>query len=131
MKIRLDYVTNSSSSSFLIALKNIENEEIKKKFNEVCGEWVKGLLLNGDKITTIEELNECAENRGWEIDNEEGYGYKEYIKSKELIEKGNVIIENTTDWQNTESEIIGELYELFSKLGEETGVIPIATDLDY
>jgi hypothetical protein len=96
MKIRNDFVTNSSSSSFVIAYKNVDNNQLLDKIIEALG----GKFV----ITTKEELDKYyVDNYGWkdetleEILDENDYrkdSYEEYLKS---IQNGFKIYMNTVE----------------------------------
>jgi len=50
VKIRTDFVTNSSSTSFVIGLKNIKHDELKEK--------IKGIILQKCISVSVDEINQ-------------------------------------------------------------------------
>lgn len=97
MKLRNSFVTNSSSSSFIISSKSKDNKI--------------QLILEVDldksadkKITTIEELNEYADYN-WDYNpndpKSDDYMKEEYDKMKKAIEDGNILFEL---WGSNESD---------------------------
>lgn len=67
MKVRLDFVTNSSSSSYIVATKN-DDKHLMEQMDIILLKWVKEMLLGQESIKTLDELNKFAKERGWEDD---------------------------------------------------------------
>lgn len=57
MKIRKDYVTNSSSANYVLAFKSGKPKELNQKQKEAICEYVSRMILNGD-ILEGEELED-------------------------------------------------------------------------
>lgn len=131
MKIRLDYVTNSSSSSFLIARKN----ELSEKQKEQLLEFAENLL--GKKIAgTKEELdNYYIRNCDAELDengeiSKYSWYYNEYQKALDAINKGFVIYQGRVSFE--EDYAIYRTYRhLFCAMDDNENYIAIKTDLSY
>jgi hypothetical protein len=104
MKIRFDYVTNSSSASYVISCKEILNkEELKKYLQEEYGK--QGLKVMDEYIFTGKEIKEGFYENDYlsvskkdieELDNE-----KEYLYVNEDIEGGNALASITIELRNT------------------------------
>lgn len=102
MKVRQGFVSNSSSSSFILSL---PNEERKVTVTVET-------MLGGDFIRTEEELLKFAKDRWWI--NEEGeftepeYYEEKYNKLLEKIREGRVILDLTVSYHNEHlNEILG------------------------
>ena len=110
MKIRLDNVTNSSSSGFVVSLRKGEIESFKDYMNELDkhedaqNEGVRIYVI----AQTIEELNAYVDERpvDWitkatavQIDN---MSERNYNFCKEVIEEGGVAVECWVDYNVTE-----------------------------
>lgn len=97
MKIRKGFVTNSSSSSFIIAIKNnLEEESMKvfldNMFKDSCSDkekYEKDILWNYG-YNSVEELKE------------DSYIYKEYQKSIKAIEEGYSIVCESVEYDAVE-----------------------------
>jgi len=132
MKQRLDYVTNSSSSSFLIA----RSEDLSEKQKENILEAVKG-ILGSEVIRTKNELKKYFEENYYEEFDEDGkmidtesYLYDRYMRALEALEKGLSIycgsVSFEGDWE------VGNIYNaLFNALDDGKNFIDIDTSLEY
>ena len=86
MKIRNGFVSNSSSSSFIVGIKDGKKTSTKVKL-----EIEVDLASYGTKINSIEELiHYCTSERCYDL--EDLKDNKEYTQSKKIIEKGGMVI---------------------------------------
>lgn len=132
MKIRNDYVTNSSSSSYVIAYKSlpeIDEETLKKyPFLKNYGKLIETVLFTeGDNDTTAGTVSRTKEEYdenfiseyGWRdnttvesILKDDGYLVDMYNKSIEYLEKGFNILDKRVDYNDTYCQnMIRELAE--------------------
>ena len=120
MKHRLSFVTNSSSSSFVLAVKN---EGFLTSGNSALETFVKNIVFSdAEVIRTVEELKSFAKGNIFYagsdeeleqiLENPDGYEYeaKEYKKLLKLINDGFMIVEKTID--NHEENMINLLCEI-------------------
>ena len=131
MKIRSTFVTNSSSSSFVVAYKSlpeIDEETLAKyPFLKNYGKLIEVVLFtengycestSGVVSRTKEEYDEnFIENYGWtrnttleEILEDDGWLAKMYNKAIEYLEKGYYILDKQVDYNDEYFENI--IYEL-------------------
>lgn len=121
MKIKTDFITNSSSSSFIIAMQGtveVDDETLKRyPFIAKHMELISKILLSGDTFSSVKELDEYfLDQYAWgDIDTiekvlEDSYQAPLYNKCKEMLEKGFLIFEKCVEY--SETEITNILYSL-------------------
>lgn len=132
MKIRIDYVTNSSSSSYVIAYKSlpeIDEETLKKyPFLKNYGKLIETVLFTeGDNDTTAGTVSRTKEEYddnfiseyGWRdnttvesILKDDDYLVDMYNRAIEYLEKGFNILDKRVDYNDTYCQnMIRELAE--------------------
>ncbi len=123
MKIRTDFVANSSSSSFVLARKGALNE--KQKAAVIA--YIEENLL-GRRVESMEQLQQFAEENGFREDSEL------FQESREYLEKGYVISGDTIDFECMFGEEYVCVLENIWRILEENGegnFVGVDTDLSY
>lgn len=132
MKIRKGFVTNSSSSSFILAKRNNDFTEEQK---EAIFAYVKDHMLGRTRISTKEQLDEYYKRYGLfkqngKIDEDEYY-YDEYMELLGLIQKGYSIYKGDVSFDESElAYLYGGLWESIKQVDPED-FIGVDTDLSY
>ena len=124
MKIRSDYVTNSSSSSFLLAHKGKLNERQKKAILDYVESAFFGTQLL-DSNCSEEEYQEVA--KGWDFNENQD---KEIRKA---LSQGNNLYAGGVDFYDDydHSSLYYDIWDLAEKNADPDSFIPIDTDLYY
>jgi len=124
MKIRLDFVTNSSSSSYLLARKG--NGELSKAGREKLADLLIKRFL-GD-METYEGLT--AEN----IESHEDFPYDDgevFDAAKSALKDGFEVVQGYIESDNAENMLTSLLEDVFAVLREEANYRVLDDELGY
>jgi hypothetical protein len=129
MKIRSSFVANSSSSSFIIAVKDFSKIEISPEWIQPMIKKVFNKLLNGDQYSDIVKLNEYFKDRylsrnATDEDLKEALQEDEYLKSLydrciESINKGYIVVFKEVDYHD---ETTTEIFESLPTEADDNGI---------
>lgn len=134
MTIRSDYVTNSSSSSFILARKSQLTDEQKEK----AVRFIENRLLGKKIASTKEELiqyireqeGDKAVDDDGNIDEDYVYDSEKYKEAFEAIDNGLAIYGGWISFEddNSVADIYTDIWELME---DDDNFIGIDTDLSY
>ncbi len=133
MKTRLGFVTNSSSSSFILAT----GKEFTKEQDEIILNYAKEILLGNVVASTKEELDEFFKSfydidvskKDWE-DSCSVNRAKYYKEAKKAIEEGKEIRIGRVDFEESDWDLADVYRSLWKRL-ENTDFQGIETSLSY
>ena len=128
MKIRTDFVTNSSSSSFIVARK----PEFTKEQEKLILDFVKDEMLGDLVATTKEELDKHFEEDVNSDDFKNCYLYTYYKESLDAINRGLSVYRGRMCFEGGDNGA-DMLYILWSRLEklDKNSFTGIDTSLDY
>lgn len=128
MKIRTNFVTNSSSSSFVVARRGSLNEKQKQELLKYIEEQFFGRRFVGPQDSKEEKGKKYEELENWylEEDNLE--------KAKEEVKNGKTIYIGRIDNEEAEyhlHKIYTSIWDIIRKHDTEKNIVFIDDDLDY
>jgi hypothetical protein len=124
LKIRLSHVTNSSSSSFVIGIKEKPDEEMMN--NPFVKFGMMSLEKNGQVVTDTESLNKWFLEYTWDDSLEEAFEDEYYKEKYELMLKalndGYTLICKTVDYDDSEGSLLYHIQKT-TKYGDDIVII--------
>jgi len=125
MKIRMDFVTNSSSSSFLLARKNGGTISQKGR-DKLADVMIKHFLGDMDIVSESEEYLQAYMD-----DNGIGSGDRDYGMIKDTLAEGYEILEGVVSWEECEQSYAELVDAMIGVLKQEENYKIINDDLSY
>lgn len=126
MKIRHGFVTNSSSSSFIVALKDAPNASFEAVIHALEYATNDDNTSPGEVIRTVDELTAYyldgySVNSVEELNDGDTYCAHQYRKLKALIEKGYVVVAKYIDY--SDYGLVSFMHALVKAYGENATII--------
>ena len=136
MKLRYGFVTNSSSSSFIIGLKKDADGNYSESTIKAMIAFAEKTLEDviEEKITTVEELEKRYLEEYYydtleDLKEEEEYIYDKFLEAKEVIENGGTIYFGCIS--DDCYDVFGVYEDLFNQLKKSEDFTGINTELGY